>query len=205
MLVLIDECGDAGFKLAKGSTPYFVVAMVIFRDFKQAELASAAITDARVRLKVKQEFKFSKSHANIRDEFFKAAAPYEYGVRALVVDKEKIYSPHLREEKDQFYSYFVKQLMKYDNDVLTGAKVKIDGSGDREFKRELGAYLRRHLKGKIKDVKMEESHRNNLIQLADMVAGAIGRSYRTDDRNDPRRWLNQLRATKKIEDIWDFK
>lgn len=204
MLVLIDESGDAGFKLAKGSTPHFVVAMVIFRDFEQAELASAAIAQARELLEVKREFKFSKSHPNVKDGFFAAVAPYEYGVRALVVDKAKIYSQHLRDDKDQFYSYFVKQLMKYDNDALVGAKVKIDGSGDRVFKQELEAYLRRHLHGKIKDVKMTESHKDNLIQLADMVAGAIGRSYRTDDRNDPRRWLNQLRAARKIEDIWDF-
>ena len=43
MLVLIDESGDPGFKLAKGSTPYFVVAMVLFQDLDQAERASIAI------------------------------------------------------------------------------------------------------------------------------------------------------------------
>ena len=30
MLVLIDESGDPGFKLTKGSTQHFVAAMVIF-------------------------------------------------------------------------------------------------------------------------------------------------------------------------------
>ncbi len=33
MLVLIDESGCAGFKIAKGSTRHFVVAMVTFTDY----------------------------------------------------------------------------------------------------------------------------------------------------------------------------
>ena len=32
MLVFIDESGDPGFRIAKGSSPVFVVAMVVFAD-----------------------------------------------------------------------------------------------------------------------------------------------------------------------------
>lgn len=39
MLVLIDESGCAGFKLKKGSSPYFVVAMVVFKNLLEAEKA----------------------------------------------------------------------------------------------------------------------------------------------------------------------
>lgn len=203
MLVLIDESGDAGFKIARGSTPYFVVAMVIFRDFKEAERASAAIAEARERLRVKPEFKFNKCHPNVRDGFFEAVAPYAFGVRAVVVDKARIYSDNLREHKERFYNFFVKSLLKYDNDVLQGARVKIDGSGDREFKRELEHYLRQQCQaGKIASVKFAESHRDNLIQLADMAAGAIARSYREDDRKEAGRWRRML--ARKIEDVWEF-
>lgn len=62
MLVLIDESGCSGFKFNKGSTPYFVVAMVIFSDFKQAEIASENIGLLRDQLNIKPEFKFSKTH-----------------------------------------------------------------------------------------------------------------------------------------------
>ncbi len=41
MLVLIDESGCPGFKLARASDPVFVIAMVIFDDFEEAESASA--------------------------------------------------------------------------------------------------------------------------------------------------------------------
>jgi len=43
MLVFIDESGCTGFKLNKGSSSHFVIAMVIFNDHKQAELTSQAI------------------------------------------------------------------------------------------------------------------------------------------------------------------
>jgi hypothetical protein len=37
VLVFIDESGDAGFKVAKGSSPLFVAAMVIFVDQEKAQ------------------------------------------------------------------------------------------------------------------------------------------------------------------------
>ena len=203
MLVLIDESGDAGFKLARGSTPHFVVAMVIFDGFKEAERASAIIEAARVSLRIKPEFKFNKCSAQVKDGFFEAVASCKFSVRALVVDKSKIYSENLRDNKDRFYNFFVKTLLQHDNNALAGARVKIDGSGDREFKRELAAYLKRESEaGKIASVKFSESHRDNLIQLADMVAGAIARSYREGDRNTHDRWRKMLNS--KIRNVWDF-
>jgi len=107
LLVLIDESGDPGFKLAKGSTPYFVVAMVLFRDLDQAERASVAIGKARESLRVKPEFKFNKSCDSVRDAFFAAVRPFDFGVRALVVKKSTIYSANLRGHTDRFYNYWL--------------------------------------------------------------------------------------------------
>lgn len=204
LLVLIDESGDAGFKLARGSTTHFVVAMVIFDDFKEAERTSALIEAARITLRIKPEFKFNKCSAQVKDGFFAAVAGCKFAVHALVVDKSTIYSDYLRENKGRFYNFFVKSLLKHDSGALTGARVKIDGSGDREFKRELAAYLKREsAEGKIASVKFAESHRDNLIQLADMVVGAIARSYREGDRNEHDRWRKMLSG--KIQNVWDFR
>ena len=203
MLVLIDESGDAGFKLARGSTQHFIVAMVIFDDFKEAERASDIIEAARTTLRIRTEFKFNKCSGQVKDGFFAMVAPCKFTVRAIVVDKAKIYSENLREHKEMFYNFFVKSLLQHDHNALVGARVKIDGSGDREFKRELAAYLKRESTGRtIVSVKFVESHRDNLIQLADMVAGAIARSYRIDDRNEPDRWRKML--NNKVRNVWDF-
>jgi len=202
VLVLIDESGCAGFKLGKGSTPRFVVGMVIFHDYEEAERASRAIADARVALRVKPEFKFSKCSDWARDGFFQAVAMHTFDVRAVVIDKAKIYSPHLRSSTDDFYSYFVQMLLKHDGGALAGANIKIDGSGDRHFKKEFGAYLRKETgPGKIIKFRFIDSQQDNLIQLADMATGAIARSY--TERADAHRWRDMLAP--KIRDVWEFK
>lgn len=136
--------------------------------------------------------------------FFEAVASCKFTVRAIVVDKAQIYSDNLRENKELLYNFFVKSLLQHDGNSLAGARVKIDGSGDREFKRELAAYLKREsAEGKIASVKFAESHRDNLIQLADMVAGAIARSYREGDRNEHDRWRKMLNS--KVKNVWNFR
>lgn len=205
MLVLIDESGDPGFKVAKGSSPTFVVAMVVFRDFKEAERASLAIDEARRELRVKPEFKFNKCHPEVRDGFFRAVADCDFKVRVLVVVKSRIYSRHLRDHTRAFYSFFLKLLLEHDNDVLDGARVKIDGSGAREFKRNLGGYLRQEVgTGKISSLKFVDSKKDRLVQLADMCAGAIARAYNPRVRKDATRWHEMLRQSGKIGDIWEF-
>src|SRR3546814_7846816 len=83
--------------------------------------------------------------------------------------------------------------LRHDNNVLVGAKVKIDGSGDRRFKQSLIRYLRKQIgPGKIEKVKFANSRSDNLIQLADMCVGAIARSYRPDIRKDANRWHKML-------------
>ncbi|MHC1547955.1 DUF3800 domain-containing protein [Phyllobacterium sp. K27] len=202
MLVFIDESGDPGFKLAKGSSPVFVVALVAFRDAEQAILASKAIDGVSKNLRMPTEFKFSKSRPEIRDAFFEVVQPYDFCVRAIVIQKAKLYSSKLREDKTSFYSFFVKSMLKFDNGLLRNAKVIIDGSGDKAFKTELATYLRRNTgEGAVKAVRFSDSRNDRLIQLADMCTGAIARSYR-DDRADAQKWRQAI--SKKIEDVWNF-
>ena len=47
MLVFIDESGDPGFKLGRGSSPVFVVAMVVFDDRMEADLVDREIEGLR--------------------------------------------------------------------------------------------------------------------------------------------------------------
>ena len=137
MLVLIDESGDPGFKIVRGSSAHFVVSMVIFSDFDCAERCSAAINKVRKDVAISGEFKFNKCTDRVRDAFFVAIKDYDFRIRALVVDKETIYSDNLRRHTDLFYNFFIQKLLSQDGAVLKNAFVKIDGSGSREFRREV--------------------------------------------------------------------
>jgi len=202
ILVFIDESGDAGFRLDKGSSAVFAVAMVMFDDHDVARETAAAIDTARANWAGLREFKFSKASKDARDAFFEAVSPFSFRVRALVVRKEQIYSGRLRTDKEAFYQFFVKTMMKFDNGRLQAARIIIDGSGERTFRRDLQAHLKKHTAaGAIKDVRLKDSRGDSLVQLADMCVGAVARSYRTD-RPDHNRWRRMIRN--KLDDVWDF-
>jgi hypothetical protein len=102
VLVLIDESGDPGFRIVQGSTSHFVVAMVIFHNLAEAERTSLAIGAIRDKLRVKAEFKFTKSAAQVRDGFFGAVCNFNFQVRAIMVDKAAVQSPHLQTATESF-------------------------------------------------------------------------------------------------------
>ena len=150
MLIFIDESGDPGFKLGRGSSSHFVVAMVIFDKNEDAEFTAKVVKEALTDLKIRPEFKFNQSRNFVRDEFFNKIIKCKFRVRALVVDKEKIYSKNLREDDEKFYNYFVRLLIDFQELKLNDVSIKIDGSGDREFKKELNRYLRSQVKSNLK-------------------------------------------------------
>jgi len=205
LLVFIDESGCAGFKLDKGSTPFFVVVLVIFADFNEAERTSAKIAEIRSALRVKPEFKFSKCSDDHRSRFFTALAGHKFSVRSIIIDKRFIYSAHLKGLPSAFYNYVFQSLLKHNSGRLKDAHIKIDGSGNRVFRRELYSYLRKQLPaGCAKSIKFADSKTDNLVQLADMCAGAIARSYPGRGSRSPDwQWRNSIR--KQIEDVWNFR
>lgn len=207
MLVFIDDSGDPGFKLDKGSTKYFIIAMVIFDDDLEAEKTAVAIKELRRELKWPdyREFRFYKLSRDIRLKFLKKIKHFKFRIRSLVVNKEIIRSNELRANKDKFYAYFIKEVLKHSGGTISNAKIKIDGSGDRVFRRNFLSYLRRELNGGeralMKYCKMEDSKSNVLIQFSDIIAGTINRSF--SDKDDAKDYKAII--AKHIEDEWFFK
>lgn len=208
MLIFIDDSGDAGFKLKEGSSPFFVIAIVIFDDELEAEKTAIAIKNLKRFLKFPDdvEFKFFKSSKKVRTKFLKVVGPFKFRIRALVVEKALIHSPQLRENRQSFYSYAIKTVLKYSGTSILDARIKIDGSGDRLFRKSFLGYLRRELnsgnKRIIKNCKLVDSKSNVLIQMADMIAGSIRRSY---DVSSTDRKIYKSIIIKHIEDEWPFK
>ena len=168
MLVFVDESGDPGFILERGSTPIFAAAMVIFRQDEAARSTENVIRETAESLGISREFKFNKSSERVRDSFFQAVSTCPFIVRVIVVRKDLIYSPHLMTDKEDFYRFFVRQMMANDGGILEDARVVIDGSGDREFKKLLKTRLRRQLQQRLKEVRFGNSRNDRLLQLADM-------------------------------------
>ncbi len=94
-------------------------------------------------------------------------------------DSKKLIGPGFK-HKESFYKYTCGLVLQNAKDKLENSIVVIDRSGSLDFKRKLAKYLRFKLNEKdkrlIKKVKMQRSESNNLLQLADYVAGVINRS-----------------------------
>ncbi|MGE0444953.1 MAG: DUF3800 domain-containing protein [Vicinamibacterales bacterium] len=201
MLVFIDESGCPGFKIARGSDPVFAIAMVQFKSGADALATESVVRELHRTIPHKPEFKFSSASRDVRDQFFAAVASCPFDVYAVVVRKELIYSSHLRTDEDAFYNYFLRLLV--DSGVpLTDARIRLDGSGGREFERALKSYLRRNLVSTVRDLRMVDSERDQLAQLADMCVGAVARKYR-EGRADRTRWHSMLAP--RIENVWPFR
>ena len=208
MLVFIDDSGDPGFKFEKGSSRYFIVLILIFDDELEAEKTAVAIKELRRDLGFPDnvEFKFHKSSKDVRTKFLQAVNPFKFRVRTLVVDKTLIRSQELQTNKNSFYGYAIKTGLKYTGGSVLNAKIRIDGSGDRIFRKSFLSYLRRQLNSReqriMKNCRLVDSKGNVLVQMADMIAGSVRRFY---DEDKPDHKMYKAIIKKHIEDEWQFK
>jgi len=183
MLVFIDESGDPGLKIEKGSSRFFTVSLVIFEDKEEALACDQRITLLKRELgwEENSEFHFKRNSDKIRRAFLQAVVPYNFFYYGIVINKapEKLWGEGFR-NKSSFYKYACSLVFQNAKDKLENSTVVIDKSGNLDFRRQLAKYLRRKLneEGKklIKKVKMQRSRGNNLLQLADYIAGVINRS-----------------------------
>lgn len=89
--------------------------------------------------------------------------------------------------KDSFYKYAAGPVFEDAKAQLIDATVVLDECGSRDFRKQLSKYLKGRINDGervlIKKVKMEPSHSNNLLQLADMICGAVSRSFDMTKQN----------------------
>lgn len=210
MYVFVDDSGDAGFKVGQGSSEHLVIACCVFEKAEDAEAASHAIRSLRQELKwhPNQEFKFSKTREEIRIRFLQLCIPLNFFVRAIVIDKKIITSTNLRTDRVSFYNYAIQEVLTNSFGTIQNAKVRVDGKGSRDYVKAAGKYFKDQANQKssvIAKVKFVDSKGDQLIQLADMMAGAIRKSYDTG-HNRQQLYLQATRpfAKRPSSDIWHF-
>lgn len=190
MLAFVDESGDGGNKFGQGSSELMTVVLAIVPDEEAAVAIQRRIVALRDELNKPMdfEFHFRDNSDTIRERFFNAVAPLPFEYIGVVVDKTRLYGMGLSNPA-LFYRNVCSGVFEQARPILNEANVKIDRSGGRGFRRELTAHLKRLSNGgqdgvrHVKQVTMQDSAGNDLLQLADMLCGAVARSSRTDRAN----------------------
>ena len=99
----------------------------------------------------------------------------------------------------------IKEVLSKSDGSIMDASIRLDGHEDRAYKQAASTYFRQQVRGKSKIIRkmtFVNSRNDNLIQLADMIAGAIFRSTHST-KADSQVYLKII--NKRIEDIWRFK
>ena len=211
MLVFIDDSGDSGFKLTQGSTRHFVIACCVFNSPESAKRVANDIRNFKLNIgwTHNSELKFSQTKKDINLSFIHQFCSKDFFVRAILVDKTLIRSDFLINNHDHFYNYAISKVLSRSNGTITNAKIKIDGKGGREYKKAMGTYLRIQANSGdaavINDVKFVDSKVDQLIQLADMVAGCVRRSF-DESRSDSESFKRTIAPMwrKEKSDLWLF-
>lgn len=181
MFVYLDESGDTGFRFSQNSSRYFVVTLLLVDDPIPLQ---TAIDDLHIRLGFPRgvEFKFSHSSEAVRFAFLRMLLHEEFSARALVVDKVRL-SHHEMRTRESFYHSLVRLILTHDEGAITDATLILDESvKSRKSKKQFTSYLRRALNTdpdlpKVRTTRYHASHADNLIQAADIIAGAIHAKY----------------------------
>ena len=204
MLIFIDESGDSGMD---SHNELFVFALVRFDNKSDVQSVDETIKKLKQDLglnDISYEFHFSSCPNPLKDRFFNAIAinpimKNQCVINAIVVNKPLISNPNLRATPKKFYNYFLRKLLG--KSWISDATIIIDGQGKPKMVSNLKNYLNTYLKNQVRELEMKDSHKDNLIQLADMVAGAIARAHTTKpNKND--KWQNMLNLSS--QEIWKF-
>lgn len=204
MLVLIDESGDCGLKFGQGSSNYFTCVAVVFTDAFSMNACDRTIDGLRMQMKKQPgfEFHFSGAPDKVRRMFLERVSQDDFRYAGFVVDKRRLFGQKFHDPK-QFYEFSVGIVCEHVKPLLSNAKIIIDRNGDRAFRQQLEKRLKSQMTDRdgtcrIRKVAMEASHSNNLVQLADMVCGAVMRSYTASDPV----FRDLIRKREKFVQLW---
>lgn len=193
MYVFIDDSGDPGFQFNGGSTRHVVLAACIFYTRDAMGSTIRKIDSARLlnisdfnEHRFLREFKYHKTKERLKNQFFNAVKDADFQIRVIIVDKSVIWSERWKKSPETMKNELIYQLLSHNFGQIKDATVIIDGKDRKAFNltdklsNELKRSVNNFTPGTISEIKFADSKCSTLIQLADMVAGAVRKSETGD-------------------------
>lgn len=190
-LLFMDEYGDTR------ALPFFLIGFLIVNKTKKLE---NRIKPVREHFHFRNELKFSKI-SNLRFEVYRSVLKEFLGgmkegevlFSCLVVDKKDIRWKEFKHKKNQAYNYFCFFLLSKIAPKLKNAKIYSDYVARKTPSEFTNFLLTVNLvsPNSVNRVQFLDSKQSNLIQLTDIILGAINNDL-TNNRNPRKRELRGL-------------
>jgi hypothetical protein len=194
-----DEAGDVSLNFEKGASRYFVPAFIATQSPDALRNMLADLRQA-LGLRATHEFKFHKmTSPDVRSQVFSTLARADFNAWALFVDKTRLPKIFETTEGIEIYTHFITELLTIiPADLQKDATLILDEFGSTpDLRTELRrTMIKRHMPRLFKRVIVRSSDRESLIQVADLVAGAI---MRRDSQNDSEAFDMISRKIKRLE------
>lgn len=197
-----DESGDVSFSFAKGASQYFVVAVVATAD---PDALRQLLADLRQSSGLPAEYEFgfnALSSAPLRKRVFEGLARADFESWAVVVDKTILPDSFKVMRRLDFYLYFVTELIRLiPLAKREGATLILDEFGSATTQRtELRRFMvARNIPRSFKRILVRRSRSEPLIQVADLVAGAV---LRRDAKADPEAYEC---VVGRLNQVWEYR
>lgn len=179
-----DESGDVSFNFGKGASRYFVMAVIATT---QPENIRQVLADVKKEFNLSPSYEFSFndiSSASLRLRIFQALQTAEFEAWALVVDKTTLSMPFSVMRRLDFYLFCITELLQtIPSEKREKATLILDEfGGEPDLPLEFRRYMkRRNIPRHFSRVLTKRSKSEPLIQVADLIAGAV---FRRDAQQD---------------------
>lgn len=179
ILAFADEYGNNSFDFTKQGTHFIVVSIIINESEKES--IESSLEEIRKKYFQTGEIKSKKVSDNHtrRLKILKELAQLNFNIYALVADKQKLYGEGFK-HKESFYKYLNGLLYKELFKAYPKLKLYVDEHGGNDFLKSFKKYVQKnHIRDLFSGSEFEtgDSKKSIIIQLADFIAGTLGRCY----------------------------
>lgn len=185
--VFIDEFGNASLNLdKKGTFSHFVYAAVLVTDqnLEQAQKIRKSLSQTFAKGNPFKSKNLDKGTNDIKERLLALTMFRELDclVTVLVVDKSKLDSKGFK-YRQSFYKFFQKTFLNTITKNSNAYEIHLDRLGWPEFQKSLKEYIdtqvfNPNIFDAPKSFKLvEDTQEEPLMQLADLIAGSVGKAY----------------------------
>ena len=181
MIIAIDESGDNGKKLWRGSSRWFILGAAIADESDTCGVVCKSVKQFISDYDMATELHFSQNTPETHEAFLQYMSSQDYLFACYAIDKRKLLAkrPWVLRSKLQLYNYALGALFSNIKMGMDSPTVIIDRNGPPWLTKSVNKYVlsnfgTRH-KGDmhaIKDMYADDSAHQPMLQLADYVAGA---------------------------------